>query len=148
MTKPVIAVFLPVFFSALVICAIVLCTCAYCHKPNFFGFRRGGGQGDDHTSYSDSSIEKGEGPPGPAPPPPARRKQSRRHPRILETETVSVGGPGAFPGGGGHGRRPHAENVEIVDADGPDAEVIDVVDAHPDDEHAGARGGGKFLGMF
>jgi len=75
MSKSQIAVFLPIFFSALVICAVVLCTCMYCRRPSFLGFGGGGGgvggggggaggsDGSDYTSGSDSStdVEKGDG---------------------------------------------------------------------------------------
>lgn len=80
MTKPQIAVFLPIFFSALVICAVVLCTCMYCHRPNFLGFggrgrgsgsgggggggAGGRGDGSDYTSSSDSSTDLEKGPDG------------------------------------------------------------------------------------
>ncbi|KAF8248141.1 hypothetical protein K440DRAFT_626776 [Wilcoxina mikolae CBS 423.85] len=56
MSKSNISVFLPIFFSALVICGIVLCTCAYCHRPNFLFL--GGSHYNDSDSIS--SSEKGE----------------------------------------------------------------------------------------
>lgn len=63
MSKTTVSFFLPIFFSTLVICAIVLCTCAYCYKPSYL--LRLQGRGRDHD------LEKA--PPG----------------RILEINTVS-----------------------------------------------------------
>ncbi|KAF8543255.1 hypothetical protein BDD12DRAFT_245510 [Trichophaea hybrida] len=117
MSKSNISVFLPIFFSALVICGIVLCTCAYCHRPNFLFL--GGSRYSD--SDSTSSSEKGEHRPH------GSHGDHSGHggPVIMvEPESATYGPPGGFEG-------PSAEPVDIVEAV-PDAEVIDVVEAHPD----------------
>lgn len=112
MSKSTISVFLPVFFSALVICGVVLCTCAYCHRPSFLFFRGGRGSGrrrrrhgsrsssssddddsddsDDDDGYSDNTtdVEK-----QPRPPPPAHRRREparRPHRRVISSQRVSL----------------------------------------------------------
>ncbi|PWW74142.1 hypothetical protein C7212DRAFT_353741 [Tuber magnatum] len=47
MSKTTVSFFLPIFFSTLVICAIVLCTCAYCYKPSYLLRLQGGGRDHD-----------------------------------------------------------------------------------------------------
>jgi hypothetical protein len=112
----IISVFLPIFFSALVICGIVLCTCALCHRPHYltyfsFGRARGNVDGSDITDSTGSSssgtsssdAEKGHGRgPGPARPQKAAyaKQQKRgksqkrpggygRVPQVMDRRTVS-----------------------------------------------------------
>jgi hypothetical protein len=54
MPKATVSLFLSIFFATLVICGIVLCTCAYCYRPSYFLGRRGKGSSD----YSSDDPEK------------------------------------------------------------------------------------------
>ncbi|KAI5817660.1 hypothetical protein BZA77DRAFT_352610 [Pyronema omphalodes] len=157
----IISVFLPIFFSALVVCGIVLCTCALCHRPHYltyFSFGRGRGNvdgsditdstGSSSSGTSSSDAEKGHGRGPSRPQKAAYAKQQKRGksqkrpggygrvPQVMDRRTVRVDGPAR-------------EDINIVDADSnvshPTAEEIDVVDAeHPDDRNK--KSGGWFGG--
>jgi len=131
MANQTISIFLPIFFAALVICGIVICTCLYCHRPNarFLSGLSFGRRG--HTDGGDP--EKGERRKRKKPRKGRKERLPGRPPgRIVsvEQETVAhVSIPGQLPHEGGPAS---AQHVNVVDAD-PDAEVINVVDAvHPD----------------
>lgn len=109
MSKSIISVFLPILFAALAICAIVLCSCAFCHGQNSMPGYRGGS-----SIRSESDLESNNGHGG----------------EVLEVEQESVGSasyPGGFPGGNalGDGGRfnavpPAGEAIRVVDAVHPD----------------------------
>ncbi|KAI5791849.1 hypothetical protein EDC01DRAFT_630358 [Geopyxis carbonaria] len=109
MSKSTISVFLPIFFAALVICAIVLCTCAFCGRPSFFSYLRG----SNESIYDE---EKG----------PEAQVVSIEHETVGSIdmpEATYVHHPSS---------NPDVEDIDIVDAQPPSAENIEVVDAHPD----------------
>lgn len=110
----IISVFLPIFFSALVVCGIVLCTCALCHRPHYltyFSFGRGRGNvdgsditdstGSSSSGTSSSDAEKGHGRGPSRPQKAAYAKQQKRGksqkrpggygrvPQVMDRRTVS-----------------------------------------------------------
>ena len=120
-SKSTISVFLPIFFSALVVCGVALCACAYCHRPNYFTYIRGwgGGTGDDDE---DEDPEKGRRRKK------AKRRRRRPEPQVIAVETESAGRPmpGGYAAGGQQG------DFSVVSVDPSDAEEIEVVEVHPD----------------
>jgi len=107
MTSSTISIFLPVFFAALVVCGIVLCTCAYCHRPNFFV----------HLQSGDLDPEKQGAPTG----------------HITDIEHVHVGGSDSPPPVEHvHHNSGGPEVFDVEEAEPAEASVIDIVEAHPE----------------
>jgi hypothetical protein len=82
MTK-VIGIFLPVFFSALVICAVVLCACGVCQRPAFLTFGSSRNPESDaeegsSATYSESEVTEKR-----------RRHRHSKHGRVVRRERVS-----------------------------------------------------------
>ncbi|KAI5796304.1 hypothetical protein DFH27DRAFT_526404 [Peziza echinospora] len=61
MTKSNLAIVLPLIFAALLICALVLITCAYCYNPMFLIRMR---RRDEESSYGSSASGREKPPPG------------------------------------------------------------------------------------